>query len=893
MRPNDIRTGVRRLFTLRRRTRQQSDAEVDAELRSLIDERIDYLVARGMSESDARAHAMARLGQSLADTQRILHTSAARKERHMHLRETLADLAQDLRYTARTLRRDAAFTALAVTIIGLGIGASATVFSVANTLLIRPLPFRDADNLVWIGNKPTSSELDEYATQSGHFLDLREQSRTLAGLAAFNTYYRVGDTRLGGESEAIRVSRVQVTPNFFPLLGVAPALGRNFLPEESGDSARRVVMLSHSLWTQRFHGDASILGSSILMNDNAVTVVGVLPATFDFGSVFAPGSRIDLFTPFPLTARSNGMGNTLALVGRRKPGVSLATAASELNALGAQLTREHPERNPVLPHVMSLREHVSGGAQSALMLLLIAVGAVMLIVCANLSNLLLARATTRQREMAIRAALGAGRRRLLRQMLTESVTLSTCGALLGWLVAVIGTRIISHTNAIALPLLSSVHVDALALAFIAGLAIAAGLLFGAAPAIQLRRFAVQDGLKASGRSLTDSKGGRFVRSSLVVSEIALACVLLVGSGLLFRSFVKMLDVNPGFAPERVLSIRVDPGAEHLKSQEVFNAYLNEVLRLAQEIPGVQSAGVSDVLPLGGARGWGIGASGRVYERGQRPEAFIRVMSDNYLNTMGIARVAGRDFTPLDVTPGAQVIVINESAARRLFPGENAIGRFVKADTDREVVGVVRDVRHLGLDKPSGLEVYLPLRQTGDFAALHLVVRTTLTPSAFATAIRAALQPVVPNLPTNEIQTLTGLVDKSVSPRRFFTSMIGAFALFALVLALLGIYGVIAYTVSHRTQEIGVRIALGASPWQIQGRIIRETLALAGVGIAIGTVGALLLSQTLSSFLFGVSALDPVTFGAMLVVVTAVALMSGYLPARRASRIDPNVAFRAS
>jgi predicted permease len=894
MRPHGIRAGVQRLVSLPLRSREQSDADADDELRALIDERTDYLVARGMSEPDARAQAVARLGQSLAETEQILHTSAALRERRLHLREMVEDLVQDLRYTARTLRRDAGFTALAVTIIGLGIGASATVFSVANTLLIRPLPFHEANDLVWIGNKPTGGELAEWATVSSHYLDLTEQTRTLSGLAAFNAFFRVGDTHLGGEMDAVRVSRVQVTPNFFPLLGVAPILGRTFLPEESRDSAQAVVMLSHALWTQRFASDQSILGKTILMNDVAATVVGVLPASFDFGSVFAPGAHIDLFTPFPLTAQSSRRGNTLALVGRRKPGIPLATAVAELTALGARLTREHPERNAVIPMVMSLRAHVSGSVQSAIALLMVAVGVVMLIVCANLSNLLLVRATTRQREMAIRAALGAGRGRLLRQMLTESVALSTFGALLGWLLAVLGTRAISRTNAIDLPLLESIHVDATALVFIAGLAIAAGLLFGLAPAMQLRETALHDVLKASGRSATDSRRGQFVRRSLVVSEIALACVLLVGSGLLFRSFVKLLDVDLGFAPEHLVSVRVDPDPEHRTSQEVFIAYLDEVLRLTKEIPGVQRAAVSDILPLGGNRSWSILARGHVYEKGQRPESFIHVASDNYIGTLGIKLVAGRDFTRQDGTTGAPVIIINQSAARTLFPGENPIGQFVGADRgEREVIGVVRDVRHLGLDKAAGLEVYIPLRQTSDFSSLNLVVRTTLTPSAFATAIHSALKPMIPNLPTNQIQTLSGLVDKSVSPRRFFTSMIGAFALIALGLALLGIYGVVSYTVSHRTQEIGIRIALGASPRQIQGRIIRETMELAVAGIALGTLGSWLLSRTLSGFLFGVSSLDPATFVAMLVIVTAVALVSGYAPARRASRIDPSVAFRAS
>jgi predicted permease len=370
-------------------------------------------------------------------------------------------------------------------------------------------------------------------------------------------------------------------------------------------------------------------------------------------------------------------------------------------------------------------------------------------------------------------------------------------------------------------------------------------------------------------------------------------MLLVGAGLLVRSFIKLLDVDLGFTPERVISIRIDPDRGSVTSPETFIAYVNEALRLTRKMPGVQSATIANRLPLGGNNSWSIGASGVAYAPGTRPQAFNSVVDADYGATLGKKLVAGREFTEQDVTPGQPVILINETAARTLFPGENAIGKFVKADQfDREVIGVFHDDHHLALDKPAGLEIYFPLRQNGNTSPVILVVRTTQTPAAFATAIRSALAPIAANLPTNEIQTLSALVDKSVSPRRFFTSMLGAFAVFALGLALLGIYGVISYTVSNRTQEIGVRIALGASATQIQGRILGETLQLAGIGIAVGAIGSWMLARALNGFLFGVSATDPVTFAAMLVIVTAVALASGYLPARRAARIDPNVAFRS-
>jgi len=894
MRPNTIRDGVRRLFTLRLRSQSRIDREADDELRAVIDARIEYLVARGASEADARAQAMDRLGQSLDETEQLLHTSATLRERRMHVRETIEDLMQDLRYTARTLRRDAAFTTLAVVIIGLGIGASATVFSVANTLLIRPLPFKNANELIWIGNKPLGGELTEWSTQEGHYVDMAEQNKSLSQIAAFNAFFGVGDRKIGVGGDAVRVSRVQVTPSFFPMLGVTPELGRSFTAEESAEKAPPAVMLSHSIWAARFGGDRNIVGKSAVVDGAAMTIIGVLPASFDFGSVFSPGSHIDLFTAYPLTAQSNRTGNSLGIVGRLKPGVSVSAARAEFTALGVTLTKAHPtDRNPVVPSVMSLRQHVSGSVQSALMMLVFAVFVVMLIVCANLSNLLLARATIRQKEMAIRAALGAGRRRLIRQMLTESVVLSSCGAIAGLVFAELATRAIAGTSAINLPLLREVNVDGTALLFIALIAVAAGLIFGLAPALQLREATVHEALKASGRGATSSRRSQWVRRSLVVSEIALACVLLVGSGLLFRSFTKLLDVDLGFAPERVISVRIDPDRGSVPDKDTYFAYVNEALRLARQIPGVQSATISNRLPLGGNNSWSIGASGRVYAPGTRPDAFNRVVDAGYIPTLGMKLVAGRDFTEQDVTPGQPVIIINETAARTLFPGENAIGQFVKADQfDREVIGVVHDDRHLALDKASGLEIYFPLRQSGGISPMMLVARTTLTPAAFATAVRAALAPVSANLPTNEIQTLTALVDKSVSPRRFFTSMLGAFAVFALGLALLGIYGVISYTVSNRTQEIGVRIALGASTTQIQGRILGETLQLAGIGITLGTIGSWMLARTLNGFLFGVSATDPVTFVAMLVIVTAVALVSGYLPARRAARIDPNVAFRS-
>ena len=890
MRSRGIRSGVRRLLKLPLSTDARIEADSANELRAVLAERIDYLVARGMSPDDARAEALRRLGAPLGEAAALLHHSATVRERRMRFRDTIEGFVQDLRYAFRTLRHDAGFTVFATIIIGVGIGATVTVFSVANALLVRPLPFKDADRLVWIPNGGDAG-LSGQTTQVDNFLDFAAQNRSFSDVAAYFAFYGVGDTKLSGDRESVRLSAVPVSQRFFAVLGVRPALGREFTAEECRWNGPKAVLLSHALWEARFASDPGVVGRPLTLNDQSVTVVGVLPASFDFGSVFAPGTRIDLFVPFPLSSETNRWGNTLSIVGRLKPGASVASAAAEASILGSRITAANPNRNEFVPRLMSLRERVSGRVQAALTVLGFAVGVVMLIVCANLSNLLLARATIRQREMAIRAALGAARRRLVRQMLTESVVLSSCGAAVGLVLAIAGTRTVAHLDAVALPLLGGVRIDASALAFTIVLAVVAGLAFGIVPALHIPA-TVHETLKASGRAVTDGKRGRWMRSALVVSEIALACVLLVGSGLLIRSFLKVLEVDLGFRPERVAALRVDPDPGWVTSRERFIAYIDEVLGRARAVPGVQSVALSDGLPLGSNRSWGVTAKGAVYAKGQMPVAFVRVVSEGYVGAMGMQVHAGRDLTAQDGPSSEPVIMINETMARTLWPGDKAIGKLMVADVERRVVGVVGDVRHLALEESAGLEMYLPLRQTQDYSSVNLVLRSTLPAASLAAGVRRALAPIVPNLPTNDVRTLTQIVDKAVSPRRFFTVLLGAFAVFALILALLGIYGVISYTVSHRTQEIGVRIALGATARHVQARIIRETLALAAAGMVFGTVASWLLARSLGSFLFGVTPTDPLTFAGMLLVLAAVAFLSGYVPARRASRIDPIVALRS-
>ena len=805
----------------------------------------------------------------------------------------LESILQDLRYTLRTLRRDIGFTTFAILIVGLGIGASATVFSVVDALLVRPLPFHDPEQLVWIANHDTSG-LSGQTTQVGYMLDLRRRNHSFSQVAAYFAFYGVGDNLLSGQGEPERLSGVPVSDNFFQTLGVEPQIGRLFNAEECKWHGPKAVLLGHGLWARRFGSDPRIVGQTLTLNGEPVQVVGVLPASFDFASVFAPGSHIDLYFPFPLSSETNRWGNTLAIVARLKPGVTARQAQAELKILAPEMVQEHPERNTFEGRITPLADHVSGSLRLAVLVLACAVAAVMLIVCANLSNLLLTRTAARHKEMAIRTALGAGRGRLLAQMLTEGAVLSLAGAALGALLAVAGTRVLAGLDAIRIPLLHSVRVDGAALGFTLLVALATGLIFGVAPALHTPGGALHDALKDTARGSTAGRGRSYVRSSLVVAEIAFACVLLVGAGLLVRSFLRVLEVNLGFQPEHAAAVRVDPESDGQQwTQERTNAYFDDVLRRAREVPGIEAAGLSDSLPLGRNRSWGAPAKGQVYPKGKFPSAFVRVVSDGYIEAMGIPLRAGRDISQRDGPSNDPVILINETMARTLFPGDTALGKVIRACGDRHVVGVVGDVRHLALEQGSGMEMYLPMRQCNDMASVDLVIRTKLDPAQFAPALRAALRPIVTNLPGKDFRTLQAVVDTAVSPRRFVVMLLGGFALFALILASLGIYGVVSYSVSQRTQEIGIRMALGASAGIVQASIVRQTLALAAVGMALGTAASWVLARLLKGLLYSVTARDPATFLGMLVVLTSVAAVAGYLPARRASRIDPSVALRES
>jgi predicted permease len=805
----------------------------------------------------------------------------------------LDTLSRDFKYSLRTLRRDLGFAIFAILIVGFGIGASSTIFSVVSTLLIRPLPFRDPATLVWIANSPATLGLSVQTMQVGHFLDLREQNKSFSDMAGYFAFYGSGDNNLTGQGgEPERLTGVPVSYNFFPLLGVEPQLGRLFTAEECKWHGPRIVLLSNGLWKRRFASDPSIVGRSLTLDDQPFTVIGVLPASFDFAAVFAPGTSIDLFFPFPLTPETNRWGNTLAVVGRLKPGANARSAQSEFTVLAKHISSAHPERNEIDPAVTPLADHVSGRLRPALVVLACSVGVVMLIVCANLSNLLLSRSVSRQKEIAIRAALGAGKGRLIRQMLTESVALSCCGAALGLFIAFIGTRLLARLTSVSIPLLSEVHLDFSVVAFTVLAAILTGIAFGLLPALQVPGVALHDVLKDSSRGASQGRSHAWMRNCLVVSEIALACVLLVGAGLLIRSFLRVLDIDLGFHPERAAALRIDPNSTY-KTQEMRNAYFTQALDRALEIPGVEAAGLTDAIPLGHNRSWGIGAKGQVYKPGEYPGGYVRIISDGYFKAMGVPLRAGRDFSERDDLSAPKVIIINESLARELWPGQNPIGQIVTTDGGREVVGVVGDVHHLALEEKSGNEFYIPIRQTQDYGSVDLVVRTSLTTSALVPRLREALKPIDPTLATGTLRTMQQIVDKAASPRRFVVLLLAGFAGFALVLASLGIYAVISYSVNQRTQEIGIRMALGASTQSLQAGILFQTLTLAAIGMLLGVVSSWALARALSGLLFGVTSTDPATFAAMLLLLTSVAALAGYLPARRASRIDPMAALRIS
>lgn len=801
----------------------------------------------------------------------------------------MTGLAQDARYALRAIRRDLGFFLFAATIVGLGVGANTAVFSVINPLMLRPLPFQESADLVWVANSG-SGGLSSITSRTSNLRDFRALSRSFDGLTGYFAFFEYESYNLVGDGPPQRLVGVGVAQDFLDVLGVQPALGRNFVDEESVWDGVPAAILTHGFWLRRFGADPEIVGRSIALNDVPTEVVGVLPATFDFSSTFTPGSNVDFLRPFPVSDETDRWGNTMAMIGRLRPGATVETAQAELDIITNQLQEEDPDRWGLGAVVRSLREEISGGVRSAMVLLLAAAGAVMLIACANLSNLLLARSPKRKKEMAIRSALGGSRQRLLGQLLMESLILALVGAVIGVGIAYGVTEAVAGTTAVRIPMLQAVSIDGSVLLFTLALAVLAGILMGIVPALQGSRGQEASAMSDSSRGSSEGRRHTWVREFLVVSEVALALVLLIGGGLLLRSFVSVLDVELGFEPAGAVAWRVDTN-QPFEERSSAVAFYDQLVSNVEAVPSVEAVGLTDTMPLGRNRTWSVGVRGKVYEDGESPLLFPRIIDHRYLQAMEVPLLVGRYLSADDTETSTQVVVINETAANRIFDGEDPLGQALMLGTQEwEIVGVVEDVRHRSLEEGAGLEMYFPMTQMG-WGTLEMVVRSPLPAESLVPGVRLAIGATDATMPSGDFRTLNSIVDRAVSPRRFVLLLLGAFAATALLLAALGIYGVLSYMVSQKIPEIGIRMALGESGGQVLTRVVARTMALAAVGVILGGLASLALSRLMASLLFGVEPTDPITFLLVTGVLLTVAALAGFLPAQKAARTDPMVALR--
>jgi predicted permease len=870
------------------------DQELNEEMAAHLEMAVEENIARGMSPEEARRQALVRFGGV---------TQAREQHRESRGLPSLDVLMHDLRFAFRTLNRDGGFTIVAVLILALGIGANIAVFSVVNTILLRPLPFPDAQRLVRIVEKdPKSGESSKTYTADAT-QDFQQQNHSFESVSGYFAFTGPDNFKLVGKGQPVPATGLLVAEGFFQTLGVQPSLGRLFRSEEFVEHAQPVVLLSYPFWKRQFGGDTSVVGRSIDLSsfdlpslsrsNSSATVIGVLPNTFDFGSVFSPGAKVDLFATYIMDDFRED-GNDLALVGRLKQGVPLAQAQSEADQLFPQFYFEHKHPDygkGYTGQLTGLKEYVSGKLRRSLIVLWCAVGLILLIVCVNLSNLLLARAAARSREFAMRRALGASRSRLVRQLLTESLVLALAGAAVGLGFACLIISYLAHQRPIALPLLSMVRVDGTVLAWTLLIAVGAAVLFGPAPGLRMSSGNLQETLKDGGHGASDGRKHERTRSSLVITEIALACVLLVGAGLLLRSFLRVLDVDLGFEPSRAAAISVDYDDGGNPSKRV--AIWQDVVSRGLTIPGVEAAGISDNLPMSRNRSWGIAAKGaQKPTNGDFIGVFVYIVSPGYLKAMGMHLLEGRDVSWEDLADNRSVAIINQTVARKLWPGRDPIGRTaIAGGMDSEVIGVIADVRESSAEDSAGAQMYLPATKQFGPEGCNLVVRSKLPPAALAPSVMRTLRQINPGQPATEFKPIQGLVDHATSPRRFFVLLVGIFAGLGLLLASLGIYGVISYSVTRQTQEIGIRMALGATESRVQLDVIWKTLRLALIGISVGAVASLAVARLIASLLFQTAPTDPLTFAGMLLLLTTVALLAGYLPARRASKIDPMVALR--
>jgi predicted permease len=874
-------------------------ADVKDELRFHLQAKIDDLTAQGWSPEAARDEAERQFGDVRA-VQQIGINMGEKMERRKRIQDYWNDSLQDARYTFRTLRRDPGFAAISILILALAIGANIAVFSVVNTLLLRPLPFPESRQLVWIAPPPTACGLSCATYSADAYEEFREQSRVYQDVTGYMAFTSADNLRLTGHGEPQPATGFEVIGNFFQVLGVQPAMGRLFTADEARGGPHPVVLLANAYWRRQFNSDPNIVGKAVEMSGTPVTIVGVLPDSFDFGAVFSPGAKVDLFTPLDLNLERD-WGNIVTLVGRLKPGVTAAQALDDANRVAPNMyfNVKYPKtlgryKGALIP--VPLKDYVTGKLSRSLIALWGAVGVILLIAGVNLSNLLLARAVARAKEFAVRGALGASRGRIVRQLLMESLVLSSAGAALGLALAGSLLAWLAHQGSVALPLLSSLRIDGQAVAWTILIAVFTATIFGLIPGLRIAGGNLQEMLKDSGPGAGQGRKHEHVRAALVVLEVALACVLLVSAGLLLRSFVKVLDVDLGFQPDRAASIKVDyddSAPTNEASQVKRGVIFQQILTRVGAVPGVEAAGMSDYLPLGPNREWDTPTpKGKIIDPGQLPDPLVYVITPGFIRALGI-RLHGRDFTWADGPHSQRVVLINASAARVYWPGEDAVGKILmRGNEEDQVVGVVDDVHEETVEGGTGSQIYYPAMQQGPSGA-QLVIRTSLPPASLAATVLSALRELNPKQPAAEFRPIQAIVDRAVSPRRFFMLLVAAFAGLGLLLAALGIYGVISYSVTRQAQAIGIRMALGASVGRVQRDVLAGTLRLAFAGMALGTLLALGVARLISSLLFATSSWDLPTYLGMAIALLLVAAVSGYIPARRASGVNPMEALRSN
>lgn len=799
-------------------------------------------------------------------------------------------MLSNLKFAVRQLAKSPGFAAVALLTLALGIGACTVMFSIANAVLLRPLPFQDPNRLVWIENN-LGAGLSNRTSRTDVFNGWREQNKSFEALAAYFAFSDYGRLTLTGAGEPEQLRSVSVSDNFLPTLGIGLLHGRNFTAEECRFNGPGAVILSHSFWQRRFGGDPAVVGQTLTLNNQPNAVIGVLPRTFDFAAIFTPGSKIEMLTPFPLTEETARWGNTIFGIGRLRPGVTVEQAQADLTIINARLRTTLPRLGRLGARISPIDKSVRGRFRSAFLILGGAVACVLAIACVNLSNLLLARINVRRQEFAVRIALGASRRHLIQQAMTESLLLAFTGCLVGIPLARWATNELARLQTFGVPLLQDAAVDPLALAVTIGLTTLAGLACGVLPALYLSRDQQSQTLQTATHQRSAGRSSAFARNTLVVGEVALACMLLVGAGLLFRSFNALLQVNLGFQPQHAMAWRIDPN-RNFKSGAGVEQYLGGVVRRIAGLPGVQAVGLSDTLPLGRNRTWGAGAVGVQYPEGQYPLAYPRMIDPHYLQAMQIPLVAGRFFDESYDPKAEKAVIINESLARQVWPDRDPLGQKMTGNGGSTVIGVVANVRHGSLEELGGNEMYFDFRQSGDWNAMEMVVRSTRPPESLVPEVRGALAAYDPRLPNGEFYELERLVDDAVAPRRLITRLLGFFSALALTLAAIGLYGVIAYSVAQRTQEIGIRMAIGAQRRDVLGLVLRSGLKLVALGVAFGLAGALALTRLLQAFLFGVTAHDPLVFAGNAALLIAVATVACVLPAVRATRVNPIIALRA-